>query len=72
MKTIKEVKTECKYAEVMTTQEFCQEVADGCINSFDGYGRFHDGEKETNVYVWDRSLTWDDVKKNPYVCWYNK
>lgn len=72
MKTFEEVKAECEYGEVMTTKEFCQEVADGCINSFDGYGRFHDGEKETNISVWDRSLTWDDIKKYPYVCWYNK
>ena len=72
MKTIEEIRAECKYGEVMTTKEFCQEVADGCINSFDGRGRFNDGEKETDIIVWDKSLTWDDVKKYPYVCWYNK
>ena len=72
MKTIEEVRAECEYGEVMTTKEFCQEVANGFYNSFDGRGRFHDGEKETNVRVWDRSLTWDDIKKYPYVCWYNK
>lgn len=72
MKTIEEVRAECEYGDVMTTKEFCQEVADGCINSFDGRGVFHDGEKETNVSVWDRSLTWNDIKKYPYVCWYNK
>lgn len=72
MKTIEEVKTECEYGEVMTTKEFYQEVANGFYNSFDGCGRFHDGEKETNINVWDRSLTWDDIKKYPYVCWYNK
>jgi len=72
MKTVEEVRAECKYGEVMTTKEFCQEVANGFYNSFDGCGRFHDGEKETNVSVWDRSLTWDDIKKYPYVCWYNK
>lgn len=72
MKTIEQIKLECEYADVMTTKEFCQEVADGCINSFDGYGYFHDGEKRTKISVWDRSLTWDDIKKYPYVCWYNK
>ena len=56
----------------MTTKEFCQEVANGFYNSFDGYGCFHDGEKETNISVWNRLLTWDDIKKYPYVCWYNK
>lgn len=56
----------------MTTKEFCQAVANGCFNSFDEDGYFHDGEKETDISVWDRSLTWDDIKKYPYVCWYNK
>ena len=72
MKTIKEVQAECEYGRVMTTKEFCQEVADGCINSFDGYGRFHDGEKETDISVWNELLIWEDIKKYPYVCWYNK
>lgn len=72
MKTIEEVRTECKYADVMTKEEFCQEIANGYINSFDGGGYFHDGEKETDISVWDRSLTWDDVKEYHYICWYNK
>lgn len=71
MKTIEEIQKEDPYIWVMTKEEFCQEVADGCINSFDGDGYFHDGEKETDISVWDRSLTWDDVKKYPYICWYN-
>ena len=72
MKTIKEVQAECEHGRVMTTKDFCQEVAKGFYNLFDGCGVFHDGEKETNVSVWDSSLTWDDIKKYPYVCWYNK
>ena len=72
MKTIEEVRAKCKYGRVMTTKKFCQEVAKGFYNSFDGCGVFHDGEKETDISVWDRSLTWDDIKKYPYVCWYNK
>lgn len=72
MKTIKEIQKEDPYIWVMATKEFCQSVAEGLFNSFDGDGYFHDGEKETNVSVWDRSLTWDDVKKYPYVCWYNE
>lgn len=72
MKTIEEVRAECEYGRVMTTKEFCQEVAKGFYNSFDGCGVFHDGEKETDISVWDRSLTWDNIKKYPYVCWYNK
>lgn len=57
MKTIEEVRAVCKYGKVMTIKEFCQKVADGFYNSFDGCGRFHDGEKETDITVWDRSLT---------------
>ena len=72
MKTIEKVRAGCQYAHVMTTKEFLQEVNNGYINSFDGCGRFHDGEVETDISVWDRSLTWDDIKKYPYVCWYNK
>lgn len=72
MKTIEEIRKEDPYIWVMTTKEFCQSVMSGLFNSFDGDGYFHDGEKETNVSVWDRSLTWDDIKKYPYVCWYNK
>lgn len=56
----------------MTKEEFCQKIANGYINSFDGGGYFHDGEIETDISVWDRSLTWDDVKEYPYICWYNK
>lgn len=72
MKTIEEIQAECEYAHVMTIKDFCQNVANRWINSFDGDGRFHDGEKETTISVWDDSLTWNDVKKYPYVCWYNK
>ncbi len=72
MKTIEEIRKEDPYIWVMTTKKFYQSVISGLFNSFDGDGYFHDGEKETNVSVWDRSLTWDDIKKYPYVCWYNE
>lgn len=72
MKTIEEIRKEDPYIWVMTTKEFCQSVMSGLFNSFDGDGYFHDGEKETNISVWNRSLTWDDIKKYPYVCWYNE
>lgn len=75
MKTIEEVRTEMEaeepYVRVMTTKDFYHAVAEGCFNSFDGSGYFHDGKKETRVYVFDESLTKSDIKKYPYVCWYN-
>lgn len=45
---------------------------DNAVGSYDGIGYFHDGEKETNISVFDDSLTYGDVKDFPYVCWYNK
>lgn len=58
--------------DIFTLKEFFIIVDSGGINSCDGNGYFHDGNKETNISVWDNSLTWDDVKDYPYVCWYNK
>ena len=72
MKDVKQVQEECKYGTVFLLDDFITEIEDGCINSYDGIGFFHDGEKETNISVWDAPLTWEDVKDYPYVCWYNK
>ena len=72
MKTLEQVQAECRYGHVFTLNDFGTEIDDGCINEYDGIGFFHDGEKETNTSVWDRSLTWEDIKDYPYVCWYNK
>lgn len=71
MKTIKQVQTDC-IGDVLTFEEFVQCVNDGALTSWDGFGFFHDGEKETEVWVFDKNLTWDDIKDYPYVCWYNK
>lgn len=63
MKTIEEVQAECEYGKVMTIKDFYQEVAKGFYNLFDGCGVFHDGEKEADISIWNRSLIWDDIKK---------
>lgn len=58
--------------DIFTIEEFCEELDRGSINHYDGDGYFHDGEKETDISVWNKRLTWNDVKDYPYVCWYNK
>lgn len=71
MKTKKEIQQYC-VGEVYTLEDFAEEVAEGCINSNDGYGHFHDGDNETNISVWAEGLTLEEMKKYPYVCWYNR
>ena len=69
IKNIKQVKAENPYADVMTLDEFCNYN----FSSYDGHGYFHDGDKETEVSVWNDELTYDDVRSRfPYICWYNK
>ena len=79
MKTKQEVEAELLHigdyvvGDVYTTLEFAEQVESGNINSYDGYGRFHDGEKETDIDVWTHNLFYDEViAKYPYVIWYNK
>lgn len=72
MKTIEQVKQEIGFGNVYTLEEFEEMLDDNVINCYDGIGFFHDGEKETELSVFDNSLTYDDVKDFPYVCWYNK
>lgn len=72
MKDVKQVQKECEYGTVFLLDDFADQIDDGSINEYDGIGYFHNGEKETNISVWDRSLTWEDIKDYPYVCWYNK
>lgn len=64
----------CKYpdAEVLTLDEFCTQVGNGAINRNDGLGYFFDGQQQTDVSVWDDSLTSDDVVNYEYVLWYTK
>lgn len=75
MKTKKQIAAEhsiLNESSIYTLNEFMDLLDDGTITSYDGWGYFHDGENETRLNVWDNSLTWDDVKDFPYVCWYNK
>lgn len=72
MKTIEQVKQEIRFGDVYTLEEFEKMLDDNAVSYYDGIGYFHDGEKETELSVFDDSLTYDDVKDFPYVCWYNK
>lgn len=72
MKTKRQIQSEMEYGDVFTLKEFEKLLDDKLIIPYDGHGYFHDGEKETDVCVWDDGLTWNSVKKYPYVCWYNK
>ena len=71
MKTLEEVQAEC-FGDVFTLEKFMEYLDNGYFISYDGNGYFHDGEKETDISVWDPTLTWDDVKNYPYVTWYNR
>lgn len=75
MKTKKEIAAEHEILsedEIYTREEFEELVNCGAFISYDGIGYFHDGENETEVSVWDETLTPEDVEKYPYVCWYNR
>ena len=76
MKTKEQVQKEGLVAKcqgsVYTIEEFFEYVKDGSFIPYDGSGYFHDGEKETSRSVWARDLSLLELKKYPYVCWYNK
>jgi hypothetical protein len=72
MKSQEQVQKETEYGDVFTIEEFAHDVKLGCITPYDGVGYFHDGENKTNRCVWDDSVTAEEVKNYPYVCWYNK
>ena len=72
MKTKEQVQTEIKFGSVFTLEEFADLVCADCINEYDGIGYFHDGEKETNIYVFNPNLTIKEMEQYPYICWYNK
>lgn len=54
------------------TAEFIKLVIDGFFTRYDGNGFFHDGVKETDISVWDDSLSFEQVQSYPFVCWHNK
>ena len=72
MKTKEQVQAEIGgFGLAFTIEDFADLVCDGYINEYDGIGYFHDGEKETNIYVFNPNLTIEEMKQYPYVCWYN-
>ena len=76
MKTIEQVASEGICGQVggavYKTEDFMDIIRRYSFIPEDGSGYFHDGENETNISVWDKSVSWLDVaKKYPYVCWYN-
>ncbi len=76
MKTIEQIQKETKVGDVFTLKEFMEVVERGSINDYDGFGYFHDGEKETDINVfsdiWYEFEVDDVLKMYPYVIWYNK
>lgn len=76
IKTIEQIREETKVGDVFTLKEFMEVVERGCINDYDGFGYFHDGDKETDINVfgdiWYKFEVDDVLKRYPYVIWYNK
>ena len=74
MKTKEQIAKELDISveDIFTPKEFLIICDCGSIMASDGHGYFHDGEKELNISVWNNTLTWEDVQKYPYICWYNK
>jgi hypothetical protein len=70
--TQEQIQEKCD-GEVYTLKEFCELCEWAMITSYDGHGYFHDGEKETDIDVFNHDLSADEVwNKYKYVCWYNK
>ena len=76
MKTKEQIMSEghCGRCEgdVFTLCEFIEMTKRQIILPYDGSGYFHDGENETDKSVWDEDLSILELRKYPYVCWYNK
>jgi len=74
-KTIGEIRREMNanndHGRVMTTLNFIREIMEGYIIEYDGDGCFHDGQIKTDISVWD-NLCLEDLRKYPYVIWYNR
>lgn len=77
MKTKEQVQKETTIGDVFKTADFTEHIIDGLFIPYDGYGFFHDGEKNTDINVWDATTgeyRWDLAKTNkyPYVIWFNR
>ena len=71
MKTLKQIKQEMRYGDILTTKEFLETVNSGCFLPYDGTGHPHNGKKELkDISVWE--LDESELKQYPYVCWYNR
>ena len=81
MKTKEQVQKEIEHGNILknfkimkgvTLKEFIEYVENDGFVPYDGIGYFHDGEKETNRSVWASDISLLELKKYPYVCWYNR
>lgn len=72
IKPISQVRQEIPEADVYTVNEFSDLIDCGGIGNYDGQGYFHNGENETVLSVWDDTISWEQVKNFPYICWYNR
>ena len=70
MKTLKQIRNENPYMNVFYTIDFKVAVDYGEFSEYDGIGYFHNGEKQTNISVWNAG--YKDWEKYPYIIWYNK
>lgn len=70
MKSLEQIEKEIQYGNVYTTDEFLELLIQDVVSEYDGFGFFHDGERELdNKGVFDLSAWEEDY---PYVVWYNK
>lgn len=61
------------FGNVYTIEDFITLCDDGYITPYDGVGYFHDGDKETDISVFNTTLRPEDVwDKYFYIVWYNK
>jgi hypothetical protein len=76
MKTKEQIQKEIRFGDIFDVKEFTEDVFDGLFTPYDGFGYFHDGEKETDICVWDNvgayKLYTAESGKYLYVIWYNK
>lgn len=71
MKSVKMIEKETE-SDVYSREDFAELVRMGAFLPYDGDGYFHDGKNRTDISVWDNTLIGNELKKYPYVCWYNR
>lgn len=70
MKSIQQLRSDYIHGDVYSVNDFVQMIIDHRVSPHTGNGFFHDGEKETNVSVWDEGICLEDFSNYKYVCWY--